>query len=166
MGKFLLIYCNITGEPFKSVFYKIQHGKGFQQFLRSEFFIGNVFYLYINQIIFLKPLKITTMSSGKVLASVLAGAAAGAILGILFAPDKGTETRRKIAETGSDVAGSVKSKYNEFADTISEKYDAAKEKLSNLVSEGSDMGKDMVNQAKEKANAMRNDVRNPNPVNS
>ena len=28
------------------------------------------------------------MSSGKVLASVLAGAAAGVVLGILFAPDK------------------------------------------------------------------------------
>ena len=42
------------------------------------------------------------MSAGKVFASVLAGAAAGAVLGILFAPDKGTETRRKIAETGSD----------------------------------------------------------------
>jgi hypothetical protein len=38
--------------------------------------------------------------------------------------------------------------------------------LSNLVSEGQNMGKDMVSQAKEKANAMRNDVRNPNPVNS
>ena len=58
------------------------------------------------------------MSSGKVLASVLAGAAAGVILGILFAPDKGTETRRKIAQKGSDAAESVKNKYNEFADTI------------------------------------------------
>jgi gas vesicle protein len=92
------------------------------------------------------------MGSGKVLASVLAGAAAGVVLGILFAPDKGTETRRKIAEKGSDVAGSVKDKYNEFADVVSDKYDAAKDKF--------------VNQAKEKANAMKNDVRNPNPMNS
>ena len=50
------------------------------------------------------------MSSGKVLASVLAGAAAGAILGILFAPDKGTETRRKIAEKGTDLRDSVNDK--------------------------------------------------------
>ena len=56
------------------------------------------------------------MGSGKVLASVLAGVAAGAILGILFAPDKGTETRRKIAEKGSDLADSLKDKYAEIAD--------------------------------------------------
>jgi hypothetical protein len=38
--------------------------------------------------------------------------------------------------------------------------------LSSLVSEGRDVGKDMVNQAKEKANAMKNDIRNPNSVNA
>ena len=106
------------------------------------------------------------MNSGKVLASILAGAAAGVEIGILFAPDKGTETRRKIAEKGSDVAGSVKNKYNDFTDTISDKYDAAKEKLSSLVSEGKDMGKDIVNQAKQKADAMKDDIRNPKPINS
>jgi len=115
---------------------------------------------------FYKKLKLKIMSSGKVIASVLAGAAAGIVLGILFAPDKGTETRRKIAEKGSDVAGSVKNKYNEFTDTISEKYDAAKQKLSNLVSEGKDTGKDIVNQAKQKADAMKDDIRNPKPINS
>jgi gas vesicle protein len=121
--------------------------------------------LFVIETIFIK-LKITTMGAGKIFTSVLAGAAAGAILGILFAPEKGTETRRKIAEKSSEIAGNVKDKYNDLSDTVSEKYDQAKQKLSNLVSDTQNMGKDMVSQAKEKANAMRNDVRNPNPVNS
>ena len=38
------------------------------------------------------------MNSGsKVLLGVLAGAATGAILGVLFAPERGEETRRKIS---------------------------------------------------------------------
>ena len=35
------------------------------------------------------------MSKGKLLLGVLAGVAAGALLGILMAPDKGSETRKK-----------------------------------------------------------------------
>jgi len=102
------------------------------------------------------------MSSGKVLASVLAGAAAGAILGILFAPDKGTETRRKIAERGTDLADSVKGKVNEYADVISEKYDTVKQKVSGMASEG----KDMLNQARDRGNAMKPDIRDTSTMNS
>ena len=90
------------------------------------------------------------MGSGKVLASVLAGAAAGAILGILFAPDKGSETRRKIAERGTDLAGSLKDKVNEFADGIADKYDSVKEKFTGVAGDA----------AREKGNSMKADVRN------
>jgi len=93
------------------------------------------------------------MGSGKLLAGVLAGAAAGAVLGILFAPDKGTETRRKIAEKGTGLADSVKNKVNEYSDVISEKYDAVKEKISGAVADG----KEMLNQNKA---SMKSDVRN------
>jgi len=44
---------------------------------------------------------------------LLAGLAAGAVLGILFAPEKGTETRRKIAEKGEDYVDEIKKMMNE-----------------------------------------------------
>ena len=96
------------------------------------------------------------MGSGKVLASVLVGAAAGAILGILFAPDKGTETRRKIAEKGSGLVDSVKDKVSEYSDAISEKYDSVKEKISHVVSEG----REILNKGQNQGNNMKADVRN------
>ena len=45
----------------------------------------------------------------KLVAALLAGLAAGAILGVLFAPDKGCEIRKKIAEKSGDLADTVKS---------------------------------------------------------
>lgn len=55
-------------------------------------------------------------NTSKIVLGVLAGAAVGAILGILFAPDKGESTRQKIAESGSGLADSLKSKIDEFLD--------------------------------------------------
>jgi gas vesicle protein len=49
-------------------------------------------------------------NSGKILTAIAAGAVAGAILGILFAPDKGTETRKKINEQGNKITGELKEK--------------------------------------------------------
>jgi gas vesicle protein len=49
------------------------------------------------------------MKSGiKVLAAFLAGAAAGATIGLLLAPDKGSETRKKIKEKISDLSEKAK----------------------------------------------------------
>jgi gas vesicle protein len=70
------------------------------------------------------------MSSKKVLFGLLAGAATGALLGVLFAPEKGTDTRKKISKKGGDYAETLKKYFSEFIDTISEKYEQAEGQVS------------------------------------
>jgi gas vesicle protein len=69
------------------------------------------------------------MSSGKVLLGVLAGVAAGALLGVLFAPDKGSVTRKKIVKKSQEYADGLTEKFDEFLDTINEKFEEVKEEV-------------------------------------
>ena len=69
------------------------------------------------------------MSSGKVLLALLAGVAAGALLGVLFAPEKGSETRKKISKKGEDYAENLTEKFNEFLAGVKEKFEDVKEKV-------------------------------------
>ena len=49
-------------------------------------------------------------NTAKIITAFAGGAAAGAILGILFAPDKGSDTRKKISERGKKISGDLKNK--------------------------------------------------------
>jgi len=57
-------------------------------------------------------------NTGKILTAVAAGAAAGAILGVLFAPDKGSETRKKLNEQGKKIAEGVKDKFQKGKEKV------------------------------------------------
>jgi hypothetical protein len=77
--------------------------------------------------------KIKHMSTSKVLVGFLVGAAVGGALGILLAPDKGEETRRKILEKGNDIGDSlsdlgdtIKGKFNDMVDGVKENFGKAK----------------------------------------
>ena len=72
------------------------------------------------------------MSSGKVLLGVLAGVAAGALLGVLFAPDKGWNTRKRISKKAEDYAEELKDKFSEFLETVTGKIEEAKEEVSDF----------------------------------
>ncbi|MCE9538186.1 MAG: YtxH domain-containing protein [Bacteroidetes bacterium] len=60
-------------------------------------------------------------TNGKIIGALLVGAAAGAVLGLLFAPSKGSDLRQKIKDSTGDLA-----------DELSEKIKEGKEALSGL----------------------------------
>lgn len=70
------------------------------------------------------------MNTEKVIISVLAGIATGALLGILFAPDKGSETRKKIAKKSSDTVNDLKDKFGNLIDDIADKFEHEKEEIA------------------------------------
>ncbi len=70
------------------------------------------------------------MNSGNVLLTVLAGAAAGALAGVLFAPHKGKVTRKKIARQSEALTDEVKVKINELMNDLSKRVEQAKEDVS------------------------------------
>jgi gas vesicle protein len=76
------------------------------------------------------------MSARRVLIGVVAGAAVGAVLGVLFAPAKGSATRKKIARRGAECAEEAKEKFNESIDALTEEYDTLKEGALDLVGKG------------------------------
>ncbi len=76
------------------------------------------------------------MSTGKVLLGLLAGIATGATLGILFAPDKGSTTRRKITQKGEDYVEELEDKFNDMVKGISRKFDAMKGEVSHMAENG------------------------------
>jgi gas vesicle protein len=54
----------------------------------------------------------------KILVALGAGLVVGGVLGIVFAPDKGSETRRKFTEKGKMLAGSIRNKFEESMENI------------------------------------------------
>jgi len=64
---------------------------------------------------------------------LLIGFSAGLLVGILFAPAKGSETRESITNKGRDL----KDKFNDLVDSITDKIDSIAGNAENFAEEGS-----------------------------
>ena len=65
--------------------------------------------------------------------AILAGAAIGVGLGILFAPDKGSKTREKMKEGFDDLKNQAQNKWNDFETETKEKMSDSKNDLTQKV---------------------------------
>ena len=84
------------------------------------------------------------MSSGKVWLGVLAGVAAGVVFGMLFAPRKGSATRKRIARKGTDYADDIKETFNDSIDSLADEYDTVKESARGWVEKGKEKAASLV----------------------
>ena len=81
--------------------------------------------------------------------ALIAGAAAGLTLGLLFAPEKGEETRRKVKVSAAEG-------WDEFMDAADEGWDKAKETASDL-KEGAESA---TSRLRARARLARRDLKN------
>jgi gas vesicle protein len=76
------------------------------------------------------------MTSGKVLLGAIVGIGIGSALGVLFAPDKGSNTRKKIAKRGNGYAADLGDKFNEFIDGVTQKFETMMEEAKHMAENG------------------------------
>jgi gas vesicle protein len=71
-------------------------------------------------------------NNSKVLIALASAIVVGGVLGLLFAPNKGRETRKRIADAEKNLSKSIKETVNRGKDKLSDLKDGMKEKIEAL----------------------------------
>jgi gas vesicle protein len=99
--------------------------------------------------------------NSKVLGALILGAAAGAVLGLLFAPDKGSNIRQKIKDNAGDILDELADKIEEGRETLN----SLKEKMVDQTGKMKSEAEDEMESYASNGQGYRNPG-NKNPVNT
>jgi gas vesicle protein len=75
------------------------------------------------------------MNTNKVVLGLIGGLAIGALAGVLFAPAKGSKTRKRIMKKGNSYTKEIKDKIEEFYNSAVTKYDNVLEQAKDIVTD-------------------------------
>lgn len=81
-----------------------------------------------------KEAKASGMGNVKTILGIVSGIAAGAVIGVLLAPDKGSNTRKRIVRKGTGYVDNLKGTYNNLVETITDNYDVIKDDIVEIAS--------------------------------
>jgi len=97
--------------------------------------------------------------SGNALIALVAGAAVGAVAAILYAPDSGEKTRKKISKqakkTQADIERSTRETYNNLAGRATELKGTVSERIEKALSSASYKADDAIVALEEKLDQLR-----------
>jgi gas vesicle protein len=86
-------------------------------------------------------------STGKVILAIIGAAAAGAVIGMLVAPEKGSDLRKRITDATGDLS-------NQLSQLLAQ----GKEQLQNLKSTATNEAENLTNEAQDRYNKVRERV--------
>lgn len=95
------------------------------------------------------------MSNSKVFWSILMAAAAGAAIGMLFAPEDGDNTRKKIKRSANDWASDALDALEKGKGKVQDAADRLVKSGGALKGEATDLADDTMNDAKSTVNKMK-----------
>ena len=85
----------------------------------------------------------------KLILATLTGVAGGIALGLLFAPDKGKATRKKITKKGDGYLKEIKKEIEELRENLNNRAGTTKEHINKIGQNAKNKGEDILEQAKK-----------------